>query len=120
MTSEKNPTTPREHRAPWIHPNTSEKSENPNPGTLTQMSSPICNVPSTVARQEKAFLLSLLFSFLKKTVCLRLSREFSVPRAKACTLFNTVEETNTLIESVMRNPAIKKQRVSGLERSYLV
>lgn len=62
----------------------------------------------------------LSFSLIKKTVHLQLNREISVPRAKAYTLFNTIEETSTSTESVMRNPAIRKQRVSGLGRSYLV
>lgn len=40
--------------------------------------------------------------------------EIAVPRAAAGTLFNTMEETNTSIESVMSNSAIRKQRVFGL------
>lgn len=40
--------------------------------------------------------------------------EIAVPRAAAGALFNTMEETNTSIESVMSNSAIRKQRVFGL------
>lgn len=60
----------------------------------------------------------LSFSLIK-TVCLQLNREIFIPRAKACTLFNSIEETNTSIDSVMRNLAIRKQRVSGLGRSLV-
>lgn len=46
--------------------------------------------------------------------------EIAVPRAAACALFNTMEETNTSIELVMSNSAIRRQRVFGLGRSYSV
>lgn len=118
MTSQKEPNHTQRTPCTLTYSNTWIKPGNPKPGTSIQ-----CEVKSVISpalwlSNERH--LCCLSRSLIKIVCLQLNGEISIPRAKACTLFKAIEETNTSIESVMRNPAIRKQRVFTLGRSYLV